>query len=78
MVAEKFHALIGAGAIAHALERGDVGERAIAQRDVLEAIANTLLERGAAAAARLFAAVRLAGFGRGDGSRVFALPRPLI
>jgi hypothetical protein len=57
VVAEKLEPLIAAGAVARALERGNVGERAVEQRGVLEAVADALLERtvaAAAAAARLF------------------------
>ena len=50
MIAEEFEPLIAAAAIARALERGNMGKRAIEQRGVLEAIADALLKRTIAAA----------------------------
>ena len=50
MIAEEFEPLIAAGAIARAFERGNMRERAIEQRGVLEAIADALLKRTIAAA----------------------------
>src|SRR5208282_1797274 len=69
MVAEKFEPLIRARAISRTLERGNVRERAIEQRAVLESIANALLERGAAATAagRLCSVDRRCFGGRGGG-----------
>src|SRR5580700_5198823 len=80
MIAEELEPLIGAGAVARALERGNVGERAIEQRAVLEAVADALLEHGAAAAAaRFFLAIAgrgLGSFGGGglSGGRFSAAP----
>ena len=57
MIAEKFQALIAAGAVARALERGNMRERAVEQRGVAETIADPLFERtvaAPAAAARVF------------------------
>ena len=51
VIAEKLHALIGVGAVARALERGNVREPAIEQRGVVEFVADPLLERTVAAAA---------------------------
>ena len=42
MIAEKLQPLVGRPAIARALERRNVGKRAVAQRQILEAIADTL------------------------------------
>src|SRR5208282_3210000 len=79
MVAEKFEPLIRARAISRTLEGGNVRERAIEQRAVLESIANALLERGAAATAagRLWSVDRRCFGGRGgelSGGRVSAPP----
>ena len=51
MVAEEFEPLVAAGAVARALERRDVRQRAVEQRGVGEAIADALFERTVAAAA---------------------------
>ena len=63
MVAEEFEPLIGAGAVARTLERGNVRERAIEQRRVGEPIADAVFERGACPAA---AAGLLLPVGRAD------------
>jgi len=56
VVAEEFEPLVGAGAITRAFERGNVRQRAIQQRDIVEAIADAGFQRGVgtAAPARLF------------------------
>ena len=51
MVAKKLEPLVAADAVARALERGDVRERAVEQRRVGEPIADALLERPVAAPA---------------------------
>ena len=68
MIAEKLQALIAAGAIARALERGNMRERAFEQRGVGESIADALFERGGAAlsAARLFRNFARCNFDRGS------------
>ena len=60
MVAEKFEPLIAAGAVARSGERGNVGERLLEQRGVLEAVADALLEARRAAAPTLCALAPLA------------------
>ncbi len=71
MIAEKFQPLIAAGAVARALERGNMGERAIEQRGIGETIADAGLERARAA---LAAARRFARF-PGSGVRRLQLQR---
>ncbi len=46
MIAEKLQPLIGAGTVARAGQRGDVGQRLLEQRCILEAVADAILERG--------------------------------
>ena len=46
MVAEKLEALIAAGAIARPCERGNMRERLLEQRGVLEFVADAILEAG--------------------------------
>ena len=48
MVAEKLQPLIAAGAVARAGQRGNMGERLVEQRGILEAIADAFLEGPAA------------------------------
>ena len=68
VVAEEFQALVGAGAVARAGERGDVGQRLLQHRRVPEAVSDALLEGGrATAAAFLFLGLRpLLGLSRGE------------
>ena len=51
VIAKELEPLVAAGAVARALERGDVRERAVEQRRVGEPIADALLERTVAAPA---------------------------
>ena len=64
MIAEKFEALVGAGAIAGAGQRGNVRERLIEQRGVLEAIADALFESGGVLRRRRLVAFAAAGRAR--------------
>ena len=61
MIAEKFQPLIAAGAVACALERGNVGQRALEQRGIGEAVADAVFQRAGAAAPalRFLVAVKL-------------------
>ena len=89
MVAEKFEPLIGAGAIARTLKRGNMRQRASEQRDIAKTIADAGFQRGAgaAAAARLLLPVLCTvrgrnvsgegGSGRGAAADLLFL-RPLI
>ena len=70
MIAEKLQPLVGRPAIARALERLNVVKRAIAQRQILEAIADTLFKSAAAPARPALLAVGRCGgllFGSGFG-----------
>ena len=53
MVAEEFQPLIAAGAVARAGQRGDVGQRLLEQRRILEAVADAIFEGAGAATAPL-------------------------
>src|SRR5208282_6892207 len=49
MVAEELEPLIASRAVARTLERGNVRQRAVKQRNVFESVADALLERTVAA-----------------------------
>ena len=53
MIAEEFEPLIAAGAVARAGQRGNVGERLLEQRGILEAVADASSKAAGAAPAAL-------------------------
>ena len=67
MVAEKLEALIGARAIARALECRNVRQRTVELRGILEAVADALFERRAAAAAAAWLLLAVGSYTLGRG-----------